>query len=146
MRKIITLFILAIFCVVIIGCKQMEEESEETVEPEEPSMQPPELPSEPASEMPVPASEAILSELQCIEGDVQGKITNVLDESVDTIKMRIIFNGMTVNPRLIVCDKETLMPGESTLCSSLQGVYSTKGENVLTIAMGSESTKKTVTC
>lgn len=142
MKIIMAILLVIAASVILVSCKLAEEEPAEI--PVQPA---PEMPvTEPAPQMPALVPGVMLSELQCVNGNVQGWITNVLNEEINTIKIRIIFNGMTVNPRLMGCDKAALMPGESTLCSSLQGVYPNKGTNVITIAMGPESAKETITC
>jgi len=146
MKKTTIIFVLAVIaCLVLVGCKP-------TTEPGAPTQ--PTVPEQPAEEPTEPEAPAkvietkgnILTDVKCVGDNIQGKIVNVLNTATDISDIRVIFNGMVVNPQLLECDKTTLNPGESTTCQALQGIFPIKATNAVSVAIGSQAVKETITC
>ena len=71
-------------------------------------------------------SRGILSDVKCVDGKIEGIITNVQPE-IMTVKpgygsdVRIMVNGVTIND--YTCDKETVAQNEYTYCSDMAGKW-----------------------
>ncbi len=121
MKKAIIACILVLI-LVLTGCKVPEEEVNETVE------EGPEVAAE---------EKELVSNLKCENGVISGTITNTGDSTIDLTKdIRIIIRGLVVANKLLVCEKTTLKPGESTSCSKLNGVYQIRLEGLVAGSVG----------
>ena len=147
MKKTV-IFMLVVVSLVLVGCaKEVAEEQPEAVEPEpEPEPVPVEEAVEPEPEPEPEAEQKTVSDLKCVDGKIEGVIINVLEEPVTAYDIRVILNGMVVNPALLGCGSLDLQPGESTKCESLNGRYPTKPTNTLLVAVGMAQVKEILTC
>ena len=137
MKKIMAILVLLVISVILFGCKPIEEAG---VEPEEPVTQPG-APTEAYVE-----AEGMLSELQCVGENIQGRIKNVLNKEVGLDDIRVLFNGVVVDPATLRCDKSTLKPGESTFSESIQGIFPIKTANAVAVVMDSKTVKEVISC
>jgi hypothetical protein len=87
-----------------------------------------------------------VSGLLCSDGNIEGTITNTLNQQLAVEDFRVLFNGNVVNPATLRCDKTVLQPGESTQCLSMQGVVPVAGANEIAVVLGTESTIEAITC
>jgi len=146
MKKTTIIIILVIIaCVFLSGCKKTEETvapTSPTTPVEEPVVAPT---SEPSPSIPS-VSGVVLSDLRCVGNNIQGIITNVLNQEKSLEDIRVLFNGVVVDPATLNCDKTALKPGESTLCESLQGIRPLKTTNVVAVSIGTETEKEVISC
>jgi len=132
--------VLVVASMILFGCKPAEETGVGP-EAEEEQVTQPGAPAEEYVE-----AEGMLSGLQCVGGNIQGRIKNVLNKEVGLGDIRVLFNGVVVDPATLRCDKSALKPGESTLCESIQGNRPIKGANAVSVVMDSKTVKKTISC
>lgn len=132
MKKTIMAFVL-LLALILAGCKAPEEQVNETVEEQE---------------VVVEEAEAnLVSNLNCANGVITATITNTGDKTIDLSKdIRVIVRGLVVANKIIECEKTSLNPGESTLCSKLNGVYPVVENNAIVIRFGTEQVLMDVTC
>jgi len=114
---------------VLSGCAVKKEE--------QPITQPSIPVVEPTQEMPASGSEAAekgkaLSEVSCVDGNIQAKVTNTGAADAALAKeIKVLVNGLlVVDPE---CDKATLAAGESTLCTDLSGHLSVREGKLNTV-------------
>lgn len=88
----------------------------------------------------------LLTGLQCSGDNIEGTITNRLNEQVLVEDIRVLFNGNVVRTATLRCDKTVLQPGESTKCLSLEGVVPITGTNQVSVVIGTEYDRETITC
>ena len=134
---IICLLILASSIFVLAGCK--------TAEPERQT--PPALPPEiQETSEPTPMPTELLSGVRCVNGKIQGTVTNILDEQIDLSNARVFINGLL--NRGVECDKMVLNPGESTFCTNMIGKFtaSSKKANKLDLRIGSAIQVEIINC
>jgi hypothetical protein len=103
-------------------------------------------PTEPAAPAPEEKGPVMLAGLKCAGDNIEGTVTNVIDEDVDVSNLRVLLNGKVINSAMLGCDKTTLKPGDSTKCMSLQGILPVTGDNTVAVVMGSETGQASVTC
>lgn len=129
MKKIL-FFILAIV-LLLTACKIAEIQSEVAEEITEEPTEAEEVIEETIIQEP---SAAILSGLKCIDDKIEGVITNTQDQAAELNKeIKVIINGLIViDPE---CDKSTLEPGESTVCSDLSGHFTIRTGKVNTVKL-----------
>jgi len=131
MKKTIMALVL-LLALILAGCKAPEEQVNETIEEEEVVVQ---------------EEAELVSNLNCANGVITATITNTGEETIDLSKdIRVIVRGLVVANKIIECEKTTLKPGESTLCSKLNGVYPVVESNALVIRFGTEQILMDVTC
>lgn len=144
MKKIIAILVLIIIASLFLaGCKQAEEQptaAEPAMEQTTENETPPSLPDQTTTE------DNILSGLMCVDDNIQGTITNVLNQQISIEDIRVLFNGNVVDTDALRCDKTTLSPGESTLCESLQGVVPVTGTNTIDVVIGDKTDNEAITC
>jgi len=83
----------------------------------------------------------------CAEGKIGAVITNVAEETVVLAKdVKMLLRGLVVKEP--GCDKAELAPGESTVCTTLNGPFQVMpGQNEVIIRLtGAKEGKATVTC
>jgi archaellum component FlaG (FlaF/FlaG flagellin family) len=116
---------------ILAGCKAPEDQVNETVE----------------EEAVVEEEANLVSNLNCANGVITATITNTGEETIDLSKdIRVIIRGLVVANKIIECEKTSLKPGESTLCSKLNGVYPVVENNALVVRFGTEQVLMDVAC
>ena len=144
MNKIFLILMMLILgsSLIFAGCKQQEEaatitppitqpEAQQPAEPGTPPMPPfageQETPAEeiPQEQVPaeIPASDKLLSNINCVNKVMGATITNILDKQIDLSKTIVFVNGILSSVK-ISCDKMILEPGESASCTGLAGTIS----------------------
>ncbi|MEE9525579.1 MAG: hypothetical protein V3V78_03160 [Candidatus Woesearchaeota archaeon] len=137
---IIGAIVVIVILVLVFMRKPVEEVAEAPVE-EGPVLPEAEVPTEYAGE-----SEMVTSAV-CADGKVGAVITNVADTTVTLAReWKILIRGLVVKDP--GCDKTTLEPGDSTVCTTLNGAFPVvPGQNEVVIRLGgAKEGKATVTC
>ena len=119
MKKLILICILITALLLIGGCKKAVDEQPVT-EPSVPVVVEPQEGEGNGAEAAEPGK--ILSALKCLDGAIEGIVTNTGDKELTLAKdIKVLINGLiVVDPE---CDKLVLAPGESVYCRDLSGHY-----------------------
>ena len=148
MNKIFLILMMFILgsALIFAGCKQQEEAAATTppiTQPEaqppaeEPGM-PPGLPfeQEAGAEEEAAAEEAaapeqvsgqLLSNVRCVNKNIDAVVTNIGDKQVDLAEAKIFVNGILSRVEMS-CDKTVLNAGESSQCTGINGRISLSAE------------------
>jgi len=88
----------------------------------------------------------ILTELQCTEGNIAGRVTNLAAKQAGVGDIRVLVNGIVTDSVALRCDKTVLQPNDSTYCLSLQGQLPVSGEAEIAVNIGDKQAVETVSC